>query len=701
MLKWQRTARWVIAFIGVSVVAVVALTVRERNVRVTQAPVPGLDPKATGETEGGDHKRWNRNKEEIDIDFRTRLSYADGTSKMMDIKVTTERAGGRIFVITGKEGQVGQDEQTVTLSGGVHVTTNDGLDLTTDRAIYNKSDSSARAEGRVDFSRERMKGSGVGFVYDSNNNVLNILNQARVDMVADEHGAGAMTVQSGSLEFRRSEHIMRFERSMTGTRGGHKIDADSAVAHLTEDEQHLQVLELRSNSRITAEKPKEGGLRSMNGRDIDLKYRDDGETLEHAVVNGAGTIQIAGTAQAAGREIAGESIDLALAPDGTTLTNLSAHERVRLTLPADQKNPARTITAVHLESTGDDQNGLTSARFLSNVEFSERGKDFTRTASSTTLDVKVGAGFSSVEEARFNQSVRFVDGDMTATAAIARYVVDGGFLELTGSEPASPVPHVVNKQIRLDAQRMDITLEGPAIKATGSVKSVLLPTTDPPSDGKPADRMPSMLKKDKPVNVTAQTLDYQGSASRAAYSGGVLLWQGETSIKAPTLTVDSRKGDMSADGQVTTVALLQQNGKDGQRESVRSTATAKSLQYEDATRRATYSGEAHLSGQAGDLVAPKIEMYMKPSGDELDRLEAYESATLRVNKRKTTAKRLTYRADDEQYLMRGTPVTTVDECGRETTGSVLTLDKATDRIVVDGNEQNPALTKGKSTCPGT
>ena len=39
-------------------------------------------------------------------------------------------------------------------------------------------------------------------------------------------------------------------------------------------------------------------------------------------------------------------------------------------------------------------------------------------------------------------------------------------------------------------------------------------------------------------------------------------------------------------------------------------------------------------------------------------------------------------------------MTIVDECGRETTGKTLTFFKATDRIVVDGNEQIRTQTKG-------
>ena len=40
-------------------------------------------------------------------------------------------------------------------------------------------------------------------------------------------------------------------------------------------------------------------------------------------------------------------------------------------------------------------------------------------------------------------------------------------------------PHVVNEQIAVDANRIDVTLAGPKIKATGNVKSVLQPRPKP------------------------------------------------------------------------------------------------------------------------------------------------------------------------------------------------------------------------------
>jgi lipopolysaccharide export system protein LptA len=98
------------------------------------------------------------------------------------------------------------------------------------------------------------------------------------------------------------------------------------------------------------------------------------------------------------------------------------------------------------------------------------------------------------------------------------------------------------------------------------------------------------------------------------------------------------------------------------------------------------------------MSAAKIELYLKPSGDELEKAEAYADATdkmtLREQSRTTTGTHLIYTSDRETYVVDGLPATVVDECGRETIGRTLTFVKATDTIVVDGNQQIRTQTKG-------
>lgn len=696
-MKWQRTARLIIAVVGIAFAIGVGMNMRRRNTPHTAPLVPRADPTAVVESEAGSTVRINRSQEQGILKYQRLLTYANGASKMLGVTLTTERRG-ETFTVTGAEGQAGQNDSSLELTGGVRLESTDGLVMTAERATYSDAENIIRVPGAVSFSRGAMSGSGIGLDYHQTEDVIVIADRAAIDVKSNK-GNPPMALASGSLEFRRVEKIIRLDRNARITRGREIVEADLAVAHLSPDEERLELLELRTNSRITAAPSGPGGLESLTGRDVDLRYAPDGQTLQHANINGDAVVQLSGERRQQGRQIAASAMDIALGADGATPTALIARENVRVTLPGEQGGPTRVIAAQALDGTGDGTHGLTGAHFTGNIQFSERGVGVDRAARSAVLDVAMAPGFGEIQDATFTRGVRFADGPMFATSAVGRYSMKRGILELSGSEPGSLRPHVVNEQIAVDAARVDITLEGPVMKASGAVKSVLQAKKET-GNSKDDTKVPAMLKKDQPVNVTAEQLDYDGGQSRAVYTGAALLWQGETSIKGPSITIDSRSGDLSATGPVTTSTIMLQDDNKGGKQRVSSIGTSKEFAYDDDLRRATYTGDAHITGPQGDLTSPKVEMFLKPSGDELERSEAYDGVVLRGNARKTTGERLTFFGADQRYLVTGAPVTIVDECGRETTGRTLTFFQTVDRIVVDGNEQIRTQTRGsKSNCP--
>ena len=698
MTKQNRRARLLIAVFAVAFAVVVAFEFRPRPADgVAVPPLARTDVNAVVESTGGRVMRFKREHEDVSVEYDRQLTYADGSTKLLGVKVSTdERGGGRAFTVTGKEGQVGQNDSVVALNGDVKLVASDGFTAKTEHATYNDGDGLVRAPGLVEFAHDRMSGSGVGMTYDKNLDVLSILDQAVLHMAPDRNGAATAEVASSAATFARREKNVRFERGLKIQRAGQVIEADAGVAYLTPDEKRIDKIELHGSSRITGAKAGAGGLQRMTGRDITLNYGSDGQALEHALVDGDAVIQLAGETGRPGRQITANTVDIALAPDGSTPTAVVGRGAVTLTFPAEQGVAARTIQAATLDAKGEPGRGLTHAQFSGNVQYRERGGSADRTASSGTLDIALKPGLSAIEEARFAHAVRFEEGKMATLSAVARYDLDKGLIELTGAEPGAAAPHVVNEQISVDATRIDVTLVGPKMRALGNVKSVL----QPPRKGAQKDdaKLPSLLKQDQPVNVTGDDLNYDGVGSKAVYTGKAQLWQGDTSVRADTLVIDNKTGDLNASGSVATSVMLEQVDKDKKRERVRSIATAKDFKYEESVRRATYSDDAHLSGPQGDMTAATIELYLKPSGDELDRAEASDSLTLREQNRKTVGSHMTYTAADERYVVTGAPVSIVDQCGRETIGKTLTFVKATDTIDVDGNERIRTQTKGGGKC---
>jgi lipopolysaccharide export system protein LptA len=469
------------------------------------------------------------------------------------------------------------------------------------------------------------------------------------------------------------------------------------MAYLTDDEERLRSLELRENSRIVMSDAVEGGLQSLTGKDANLEYAEDGETLERVVLAGSGVIQLAGANGQPGRKIAGEIINVQLAPDGA-VTRLTARDKVELTLPAAADAPTRVIRAASMTGVGEEGRGLTGARFNDDVEFREQKAGApARVARSRTLTV-VLAGGGGVDDAQFGGGTRFEDGDLVATAVEARYLVTSGQLALRGTA-AGKAPEVRNPRLVVNATTIDLTLDGPKMVAKGSVQSVTQPARRTPG-GKPADAVhtPGLLKDDAPANVTAAALDYDGAADRAIYTGQARLWQGQTAIAAESITIDEKSGNLTASGAVrSSLPFEQLDTKTNEKTKVTSIASAKDMHYDDAARRATYTTDAHVTGPQGDLRAVKIEMYLVEGGGSLEKVEAYDDVDLKTDARVATGVRMTYFAAEERYLMTGAPVKIVEAC-RETTCKILTFFRSTDRVLCDGSEEKRTQTLGGGPC---
>ena len=458
--------------------------------------------------------RFKSGHEDVRVEYERQLTYQDGTTKLIGVKVSAEdRGDGRSFVVTGKEGDVGKDESVVNLSGDVKLVEKDGFTARTVHASYDNRDGLVRAPGPVEFFHGRLSGSGQGMTYDKNTDTLTILDQAVMHMAPDAAGAGAAEVTAGAAIFARREQIVRFERVVRIVRDGQVINADNGMAHLTQNEERVESLELHGGAKIASTTAKAGGLKGLSGQDVTLNYAADGQALERALVSGDASIQIAGEGRKPARQITAGTVEITLAPDGTTPTVLSARDNVQLTLPAEGAGSvARTIKAASLEADGEPGRGLTKARFAGNVDFLEKSATVDRDARSARLEVGLKQGFSAFDQAAFSGGVRFADPKFFGTAAAVKYNVDTSALDMTGSEPGIPVPHVATDQIAVDATRIEVVLGGPTMHAAGNVKSVLQPPkkSDKSSDKAAETKIPSMLKQNQPVNVTAASLRYDG-----------------------------------------------------------------------------------------------------------------------------------------------------------------------------------------------
>lgn len=708
MLAWQTRARAVAVVVAAGVAAAVFVTTRRREVPPAPLPVPRVDPRAVVESSGAIVRQVTGEKENFRLDAEKQLSYSDGATKLLGVRVTLEREG-RTYVVTGDEARVGDHESNIELTGNVHMTASDGLDVVAGSATYSEGEGIVRAPGPVVFRRGRMSGTGVDFTFDKNRDQIGLADKTAITFAPDEHGADATDITAGAALLDRKDKFANFEGAVHIVRSDQVIDANSALADLTEDEKHITGLELTGDARMTTRNAAPGGLRGMSGDLINLTYARDSEVLQRAVLAGTSELRLAGDLGSPERTLSANYIEIGLGPDGATVTSLNARDRLALELPAPKGQASKSIRSTTAVGSGDARRGLTTVTFTENAEYRESGGTpaVQRVVTSQTLETSLNNGLGEIRDAHFSGAVRFRDAGTTATAADARYQVSAGRVELTGSV-GNAAPRVVNDDVEVEAERIEMTLAGPKLVATDSTRLVrtLLKASKPGAAGARATKMPGFMQQDNPLRGTSSGLAYDGDRSVMQLTGNAQLWQGDTRITGETIDVDGGTGNLSASGGVRSILLVQDtNAATKMRETSRAATSAQAMVYEDGTRTVTYTTDANLDGPQGNLKGSAIVLHLGANGQDIDRIEATGNVTFREQDRLTTGNRLIYAAAAGEYNVSGTTDKLVqmirraeDGC-RESSGNLLTFSRATDSLRIEGKEVTRTQTRAVS-CSG-
>jgi lipopolysaccharide export system protein LptA len=706
MARWQKRARIGLGLFGIVFAIIVYAAIGERQ---TAAPVERptrFDPRAILESAGAVLQQFRETKKDYVVKAERQLRYEDGTTKSFGVTIEVRNRGGRDFVVSGHEMQADDTKRLLEITGGVKLTANDGFTVEAEEATFNEADATVAAPGAVTFGKGRMSGTGVGMSYNQTTDVLSLAGQTRVTVVNDA-GETVTEFNAQTAVLARQENYLSLEGGVRALRSAQVLEADQGLARLSDDDEFITFIELRGNARVT------GGdvFHTMSARDIDLDYTDDGAILESVALRGNGRIAMRGGEGAPGRRFAADSLDLTLAAD-SSMTGAAGRGSVHVDLPAAQGAPARSIQAEAFDGTGAPGKGLTAARFTGGVEYREDGQTERRPRLAHSRTLGIGLENDMVTSAAFTGRVRFEDGDLRASAAGAEYEPATGALRLKGADEGGG-PRVVDAQIQIEADAIDVTLEGPTMRAAGTVKTVLQASA--------AGRMPGLLERKAPVNANANGLAYQGPDGAAVYTGSAMLWQGETAVRGDSITLDRTRGDLVVSGDARSNLVFDTGASVGR---------APEMRYDDNGRRLIYgplaptdgrgiaptgaaglsptssgiapTGIAQLSGPQGDLRARRIEVQLARTEARIERLEAFTEVTIRLDRRLATGDRLTHHADEERYVMTGiatVPVKIVEEC-RETIGRTVVFFKSADRIIVDGNEEvRTQSSRGGGPCP--
>jgi lipopolysaccharide export system protein LptA len=375
------------------------------------------------------------------------------------------------------------------------------------------------------------------------------------------------------------------------------------------------------------------------------------------------------------RSIEGDRIDFTTAPDGTTLTKLDAAPRdskgrVVVRLPAAPGAPARRITGATMASTGDEKRGLTAAVFEGGVEFEETGgarggAAAKRVGKSRTLRLVIKGQLDAIEEARFDQAVEIIDGDMHGFGDVGVYRASSGEMDLQPNrQPVGKRASVTNGDAGMTVEALDLItayLDTGSLFARGNVTTASSPakTTDPSSQN-------SIFNAKDKIYGSATEFRYDDAAKVATYIGkGTSLasvQQGKSLVNADHIEYFRERQDLVAKGHVDSTFDIMPTSAEGKEPKAAAGSyrgTSDTFVYTEKARTAKYNGSARLrSSDGSDTTADAMDLLLAKDARTLDRLEATGGVhAVMKGAREARGDRLVYEARDDLYQLWGKPLT--------------------------------------------
>ncbi len=292
----------------------------------------------------------------------------------------------------------------------------------------------------------------------------------------------------------------------------------------------------------------------------------------------------------------------------------------------------------------------------------------------------------------------YVDGTQRAWGQRGEYTTADQMLVLSG------LPRVVDDGMTTTAQIIRMNRATGDALAEGNVKSTYS-DLKPQPDG-------AMLASSDPIHVTSRSMTARRSLAIAVYTGDARLWQDANVVEAPTLQFDRDHRSLIAQGAAQGVAqgastqlvstVLVQVDKTGKVTPVHITSAR--LNYADVERRILLDGGVTAKASDATMTGERMTVFLLPRSQsqagvnpampgQVDRIIAEDKVVITQPTRHATGDRLVYTSADEKFVLTGGPPSIFDAERGKTTGDSLTFYRHDDRVLVEGRETSPALTR--------
>jgi lipopolysaccharide export system protein LptA len=613
------------------------------------------------------------------------------------------------------------------------------IHLETDGLIFNKDSGNASASGKVEFRTSQATGSAVGATYISKTGTMTLHSQ--VELLVQGPQPLRLNAEHGVISKNPSEvlldqiHLAREHQKLRADRATFFLRPDdtverifaegniegevdgSSVVHARSDQADLSLTGSRNrlttavitgNVHMTTEGAQPGRgdagrvtLHFGPNQVLETVHAEEGVRLLQDRLAASNPSGSGGAAKAASGvssspqqvEMTAPTMDFVV-KDGRQLelAETSGPPQITITQPTTKQKTVVTARKFTAKFTAKNRIETLHGDPDSKIVSTTPGQP-DRVSSSPTLDVMFlpEGGISTITQAG---GLVYASGTQKAWAQQGTYTDADQILALTGA------PRVIDNGMTTTAETIRFNRTTGDAFAEGDVKSTY-------SDLKP-DPNGALLASSDPIHVVSRRMTAHRSPAIAVYTGNARLWQNANIVEAPTLQFDRDHRTLVAEatGTQSVKTVLVQIDKDGKVTPV--TINSAHLTYKDADRTIFFEGGVTATGADAKMTSQQMTVYLvarsqtqkgshpaTPGGTpaQIEKIIAENDVVIVEPTRRGTGDRLVYTAADDKFVLTGGPPSIFDAEQGKITGDSLTFFRRDDRVLVEGRDTSPAVTR--------
>ncbi|MBS1797264.1 MAG: LPS export ABC transporter periplasmic protein LptC [Acidobacteria bacterium] len=466
-----------------------------------------------------------------------------------------------------------------------------------------------------------------------------------------------------------------------------EVSADQLQAAFDENQQ-LQTADAVTNSRAVLTPQQNADYTQVTlsaPKAVHLKFRGAG-LLEQMNTDGRTTIQLnapANRPDAANKKLTADAVRTFFNANGKDLTRAEAVGNAELYVEPLRTGPANyktTVTAPRFDCeffpTGNNAKTCVGQLKTKTVRVPTTADE--KRGPQTLLADKLNAQFDQqtqdVKQFDALGNTKFTELDRTGIADQMNFTSEDQVVRLRGGEPT-----VWDARARARADEIDWDTKNEKSFLRGSVSTTYY-------SQKQTNGATPFGQTNKPVYVTAAGAEFNHRDETGLYTGNARAWQENNYVRADSLLLNQKTGQMTADGTVQSVLYDAKKKEKGRETTVPVYASSQKLFYNRDTRFLKYEENVDIRQGTDRITAGVANIYLTEK-NEMSKTIAENNVVITQPNRRAVGDWVQYTADNEVAVLRGNPARVDDAENGTSQGAQMTVNMRDNRVVTESRTE--------------